>query len=151
MSMLIVGLMLVAALNTVGASKVSQYKNAEQAIGPMLAEDLMAEILSQNYEEPVDPVEFGRESGESGGSRPNWDDVDDYDSWSASPPQEKDGTDLPGLQGWERSVKVSLINPILLIDSAFDMGGKRIDIQVIHQGRVVTELSSVRTYAWPTP
>ncbi|GAB4187591.1 MAG: hypothetical protein Kow00105_02250 [Phycisphaeraceae bacterium] len=151
MSILIVGLMLVAALNTVGASKVAQARQSEQVQGPMLAQDLLAEILSESFEEPVDTPGFGRESGESGGDRADWDDVDDYDGWSGSPPQAKDGTELPGLSGWERTVKVSWAvpnNPDL--DSATATGIKKVTVTVRHQGRVVATLISLRSNAWPT-
>ena len=152
MSMLIVGLMLVAALNTVGASRVSQSRNAEQSIGPMLAQDLMAEILSQNYEEPDVTVKFGRESGERKGKRSAWDDVDDYDSWSKSPPQNKDGTDIPDLAGWGREVKVTWASVAdLNLEAGSPTGLKRIDVTVTHQGRVVAKLSTLRTSGWPTP
>jgi type II secretory pathway pseudopilin PulG len=151
MSMLIVGLMLVAALNTVGASRVSQTRNAEQSLGPMLADDLMAEILNRSYQEPVDTVNFGRESGESGGDRSDWDDVDDYGGWSVSPPQNKDGTDIPDLEGWGREVTVRWVKPTMLNVVGSNTGVKRIDVKVTHMGRVVTEFSALRTAGWPDP
>jgi len=152
MSMLIVGLMLVAALNTLGASKLSQSRNAEQVIGPALAEDLLTEILSQVYEEPDDTVEFGRESGESGGNRENWDDIDDYDDWSSSPPEDKSGDALPGLDGWGREVKVYWVDMTDLDQKvSSSVGLKRIDLKVTRNGRVITQVSALRTYAWPEP
>ncbi len=150
MSILIVGLMLVAALNTVGASKVAQARQSEQVQGPMLAQDLMAEILAQPFREPVDSPKFGRESGESGGDRLDWDDVDDYDGWSAQPPQAKNGNTLPGLKGWERAVSVTWAvpdNPET--DSPIATGIKKITVTVRHQGRVVATLTSLRSNAWP--
>jgi type II secretory pathway pseudopilin PulG len=150
MSMLVVGLMMVAAMNTVGASRVAQSRNAEQSLGPMLAEDLMSEILSQNYEEPVDTVSFGRES-ESGGDRVDWDDVDDYEGWSSSPPENKDGNAIPDLDGWGRKVTVVFVDPGLVNTSASDIGHKRIVVTVTHMGRVVTELWGLRTSGWPDP
>ena len=148
MSMLVVGLMLVAALNTIGASKFSQSRNAEQALGPSLAQDLMSEILSQKFEEA--PFTFGRDSGESGGERTDWDDVDDYDGWSASPPEEKDGTELPDLQGWGREVVVCYVKVTDPNDlSHIPNGLKRVDVKVTHQGRVVTTLSALRSTGWP--
>ena len=150
MSILIVGLMLVAALNTVGASKLSQMRNAEQVIGPPLAEDLMAEILNQLYEEPDDSVDFGRESGESGGDRADWDDVDDYDGHSSSPPEAKDGSALPGLTGWARKVTVNWADPLIPANNALLPSGiKRIKVEVLYQGRVVTTMTALRTNAWP--
>lgn len=149
MSMLIVGLMMVAALNTVGASKVAQAGNAEQAIGPMLAEDLMAEILGQAYQEPTDTPVFGRES-ESGGNRGEWDDVDDYHGWSSGPPQDKDGTALPDLTGWSREVSVAWAGSVdPMTTSPIATGIKRITVTVKHQGRTVTTLYALRTDGWP--
>jgi len=154
MSMLIVGLMLVTAMNTIGASRVSQSRNAEQVTGPMLAQDLMSEVLNQYYQEPIDTVEFGREAGETGGNRSAWDDVDDYDGWSKSPPdalENKDGTTIPDLKGWGREVKVVFVNPGLVNTSVSDIGHKRIKVTVTHMGRVVTELWALRTSGWPDP
>ncbi len=148
MSILIVGLMLVAALNTVGASKLAQSRNVEQTLGPMLAEELMTEILSQTYEEPVDAVAFGLE-GESATVRTDWDDVDDYKNWSATPPQNPDGSAVTGADGWTRAVVVNWVDATDLNISASATGLKRINITVTHNGRTVTTLSSLRTEGWP--
>jgi prepilin-type N-terminal cleavage/methylation domain-containing protein len=149
MSMLVVGIMMVAAMNTIGASRMTQSRVAERAVGPMLAEDLMSEILSQGYKEPDETTVFGRESSESGGNRSDWDDVDDYDGWSKSPPQNKDGTVIPDLDGWKRSVTVQWVKSDSLTEVGVNTGIKRIDVTVTHKDRVVSELSMVRTEAWP--
>jgi type II secretory pathway pseudopilin PulG len=151
MSMLIVGIMLVAALNTVGASKLTQRKNYERSIGPMLAEDLLTEILSQSYEEPVDTPIFGRETGEFSWSRTPYDDVDDYDGWTTSPPEDKDNADLPDLTGWARSVEVYYVDYGLSNELNYDAGLKRIHVTVTYNGLVVSELSAIRTNGWPEP
>jgi type II secretory pathway pseudopilin PulG len=149
MSILIVGLMLVAALNTVGASKVSRVRNAEQSLGPMLAQELMTEILNQNYMEPAGTLAFGLE-GEDPTVRTDWDDVDDYHGWSASPPQNRDGTVVSGTEGWGRSVAVSWADTADLNSTAGSPSGiKRIDVTVTRNGRTVTTLSSLRTSGWP--
>lgn len=149
-SMLIVGLMLVAALNTIGASRVTQSRGVEQTLGPMLAEELMAEILNQSYEETVDTPTFGRESGELSGSRASWDDVDDYTEWSASPPEAKDGTALPAMEGWTRMVEVKWVSSVdPNLESVPATGIKRVDVSVSYNGRVVSTLSSLRTNGWP--
>jgi len=148
LSMVIVGLMLVAALNTVGASKTSQYRNSERSLGPMLAEELMVEILSHDYEEPDDPVVFGRES-ESATIRTAWDDVDDYNGWTANPPQNADGTPVDGATGWERSVTVTRVTQGALTASGSDTGLKRVEVTVSHGGRPITTLTSLRSQTWP--
>ncbi|MEZ6190757.1 MAG: type II secretion system protein [Phycisphaerales bacterium] len=150
MSMLIVGLMLVAALNTIGASHLAQRKGTEQHVGPLLAQELMAEILSQDYQEPEDTVVFGRETGENSGSRATWDDVDDYDGWSASPPEAKDGTVMTARAGWTRSVTVAWADTLNLNNTALLPSGiKRIKVTVKNNGQTICELTALRTSAWP--
>ena len=77
LSALIFGLMLVAALSVVGASKSAELKNDQQQTALMLAQDLIAEILRQAYEDsnqvPVDDPE----TGEAGSNRLLFDDIDD--------------------------------------------------------------------------
>lgn len=150
MSILIVGLMLVAALNTVGASKVAQARTAEQAIGPMLAQDLMSEILSQRYQEPDDSIVFGLELNELGSSRAAYDDVDDYHGWSASPPRAKDNSVLPDLANWSRHVTVARADTSDPNNNSLtETGLKRVTVTVKHQGRTVYTLTALRTDGWP--
>lgn len=61
----------------------------------ILAQDLMEEILSKNFEETAGS--FGRETGESTANRANYDDVDDYDGWApGNAPEYIDGTLMDG-------------------------------------------------------
>ncbi len=146
MSVLLVGMLMVAAMNTLGATATAQYKNAERSRAVLLAEDLMSEILGQNYEEPVDTIQFGRESGESGGDRTNWDDVDDYDGLSHSPPEYPDGTDMPDLGTWERKVEVKWVNPFDLSSiSGSETGVKQIVVVVEHNAAPVFLLTAFRS------
>ena len=108
-STLIVAIMFVAAMSTVAASRVSQHKLSVSSRGYLLAESLMAEILHQDYEEPEDTVDFGPEPGESHATRTDFDDVDDYHNWSASPPIARDGTELMDSDRWQRSVIVKWV------------------------------------------
>jgi len=148
MSILIVGLMLVAALHTVGASKLAQSHNAQAALGPILADEMMAEILNRAYEEPVDSATFGLE-GESATVREDWDDVDDYHGWSATPPQQRDGTSVPGADGWTRAVAVTWVTQDGFVPTVLDTGLKQIDVTLVYNGRTVTTLSALRTSGWP--
>ena len=148
-SIVLVGVLLVAAINTLGATAVSKRNIEHQALGYTLAADLMAEILSQAYEEPVDTVIFGRESSESGGERTEWDDVDDYDGWSATPPETKDGEPLDGYDEWTRSVEVAFVNPTMLNEIGTNTGMKRITVTASFNGVPAAELVAIRTQAWP--
>jgi hypothetical protein len=148
----LIGLMLVAALSTVSASRMGTRKTADHSRGMLLAQQLLEEILAQSYEEPVDPPSFGRESGESAVSRAAFDDVDDYHGWSASPPQYKDGTVAVDLSGWQRSVIVERVKPTDLSQVVFvESGAKRITVRVARDDVDVGSLLAIRTAAGPDP
>ena len=130
-SSLIVATMLVAALGAVSAATKSLLIQSDRCLGPNLARQLMSEVLQAHYVEPTDAPKFGRESGEARKVRTAWDDVDDYNRWSASPPQAKDGTVLTHADGWTRKVVVKyaqLSDPRKKAQS--DEGLKRIIVTV---------------------
>jgi len=144
---LLVGTVIVAAMNTVGASKTGQYMSLERSGGDFLANSLMAEIVNRYYEEPDDTPVFGRESGESGGQRDRWDDVDDYNGWSATPAERRDGTAITG-SDWTRSVTVDWVNPNNLSQVVgANLGAKKITVTVKKGDRVIATLVAVRTSA----
>lgn len=151
LSVLILGVVLVAALNTVGSSKASQQRNVDRTRGTQLAQDLMTEILEQAYANPgggigamgIDPAEVGD------GNRALWDDIDDYDGWSASPPQTKDGSALDAFEGWSRSVEVEWVSSLdFSVTHPFDTGVKRITVTVAHNTLPVGTLVAIRTRSW---
>ncbi len=150
-SIAVVGVLLVAALNAVGSARSGQQLIGEQARGHLLAVDLMTEILPKSFHEPnVSLVSLGPGPSEAvTGNRSLYNDVDDYHGWSASPPQTADGTPLPGLEGWQRSVVVSWVNPANPGEEVLtDTGVKRITVTVSYQRRVVASLVALRTRAW---
>jgi len=107
----IVAVMFVAAVHTVGAARLTQYRTSRISQGRLLAESLLAEILQQAYQEPGETYVFGREAGESETVRAAYDDVDDYHGWTESPPAAKDGTALPNAAHWSRTVTVQWVLP----------------------------------------
>ena len=150
-SIAIIGVMLVAALNTVGASQTTQKKMSDRSRGVLLAQDLMSEILQQHYEDPgLSAGSFGLAGAKIGdGSRTLWDDVDDYDGWSASPPQEKDGTEITGFDGWRRSVAVEWVDQLdVAAERGSDTGVKRITVSVTLDDAPLATLVALRTNAF---
>jgi len=146
----IVGLMLVAVVNTTGTAKVMQVKTGDRHRAIPLAEALMAEIFQQLYEDPnYGPGSFGLGADEVGdGSRNLWEDVDDYDGWSAAPPQQKDGTVIAEFDDWERRVEVDWVDPVALSDVVgYDTGVKLITVTVSRNDVDVASLQAVRTRA----
>lgn len=135
-STVIVSVMLVAALSTVGASRLIQQKVSLSSRGRLLAESLLAEIVQQAYEDPTEMVVFGPESGENTTTRSDFDDVDDYHSWSQSPPKNKSGSVIPESEGWTRTVAVDWVDatdPTVVETSETNV--KRVTVNVLHEGR----------------
>lgn len=144
-SVLIVGIMFVAVLSTVGASRVSQYKTSISSQGHVLAGSLMDEILSQDYADPDGSSVFGPEPGESTTTRSDFDDVDDFNGWSSNPPTDKDGTELSLLAGWTRSVTVQRVNAsdVAVVEDS-ESNVKHITVEVSRDGAVVS-VTALRT------
>ena len=141
---LLVGLLFVAAMNSIGASRSSQFVISAQVRGHMLAEQVMAEIMQQAYEEPEDTVEFGRES-ESGGDRLEWDDVDDYDKYKEKPPEFRNGDAMPGFDDWKREISVVWVDPMTLDEvTDAESGVKRISVRVSRHGKGMCKLMAYR-------
>lgn len=74
----------------------------------LLAEDLMLEIRSKNYADPETPANFGPEESLP---RRNFDDVDDYDGFSNSPPQTIEGVILTNYNDFIVMATVENVNP----------------------------------------
>jgi hypothetical protein len=145
-SVAIVGGMMVVALNAAGAAAVTSYRASAQLRGMALAQELMSEILMQDYGDPVQGG-FGRGADETGGpGRSPFDDVDDYHGWTEAPPQERDGTPVAGFGDWQREVEVRWVNPanVALVRS-FESGVKRITVSVRHRQVPVVRLVALRT------
>ena len=143
---MLVGILLVASMNCVATLIRGRLVVADSGIAAQLLHQLMSEIIEQDYYEPVDPPVFGRESSESGGNRTNWDDVDDYHLWTASPPQDRNGSPLPNLADWRRDVVVEWVDPSdpsVVVGS--DQGVKRVTVTIRHNGAIVAQEFAVRS------
>ena len=147
-AMVIVSVLLVAALRATSASALTQYKTAEKATGLALAQGLMSDIIALPYQEPSGTPNFGLETGESATNRANYDDVDDYNGWNQSPPQDKSGTVIPGLTGWTQIVAVAWVQwSDTTATSSTETGVKRITVTIQHNNRTVATLTGIRTNA----
>lgn len=151
-SLLILSAFLVAAVNTVGATVLTQVSASQRARGTVLAQELMEEILSHAYAEPFEEMVFGPEESETGGNRVAFDDVDDYHGWSSSPPQSAAGAARSQLQGWSRAVAVAWVSPTdLTVSSGTETGIKRITVTVQFEGKGVAKVETVMTESWVAP
>ena len=142
----LVGGLVVVSLDTLGASKMAQRNLGDRAIGQLLASSLMSEIMNQAYGDPNQTPVFGLESAENPLVRLGWDDVDDYSGWTASPPQNRDGTIIPGLAGWQQSVQVVRVDPVNFTVQKFtDAGVKRVTVTISKNNVAMASLVGIKT------
>lgn len=144
-ALLILGGAFVAALNTIGGARASQAVVADQRLGLVLAQDMLAEVLSHPYAEPGTSV-LGIDLNEVASDRSTFDDIDDYHGWSASPPEAVDGQAIAGADRYTRSVevvRVQLSNP--LSPSLSDQGMKRVVVTVRNGEKQVAQLTAYRS------
>jgi type II secretory pathway pseudopilin PulG len=147
-STMIVGLMAVAALQTLGAATRSADSLGNRAVALGLADELMSEILQTAYNDPNQTPTFGRETGETAGLRSAFDDVDDYNGYSQSPPKYRDGTTIPDRTNWSQKVTVAYVqpgNPVQATAGNTDQGAKRVKVAIEYNGRVLAEQYALRT------
>ena len=146
-SAVVVGVLIVAAMRAVGGSVLAQRRTAERATARLLADGLLTDILAKDYRE-AGSTGIGLEAGESPTSKVNYDDVDDFNNWTESPPQFTDGSAMPDLANWSRSVRVAFVDPTNLSQtSSSDTGAKQITVTVTHNGVVVATRVAIRTDA----
>ncbi len=151
-STVVVGVMLVGVMSTVGGTTMGRRHTGQTVRARLLAEDLMAEILAKPYTDPDGPpIAFGHEVLEAT-TRADKDDVDDYNAWSATPPQEDDGTAMSHLTGWERTVSVAWqsTDDMTQLDNK-DTGVKRVTVTVSHDGTALLQVSALATAGLPDP
>ena len=149
-SIVIITVMFAAVMTTVASARLVRYKTDGRSRGSTLAHDLMAEILQAPYEEPDGPAALGRDSGESGGDRKDFDDIDDYDGWVSEPPELKDGTPLSLPAGWSRAVEVRwIVASNLTLTSGTETDAKRIIVTVKHKNVTMAQVTAIRTRAFP--
>lgn len=151
-ALLILSTSFVSVLTAVSSSRATYAVAGDRALGNSLAQDLMAEILSQGYIEDGSTL-LGIDGAEAlGPGRSQYDDIDDYDGWSASPPAANDGTAIEGMTGYTRSVVIKWVDPLApdtVVNS--DQGVKRIIVTVKRGDRVIGELTAYRTSTWQAP
>ncbi len=153
-SIALVGLVMVASLDTAGNATKTWLAASEEQLAHTLAQELMAEILAQPYSDPdttndPDLKDFGVEAGESTANRLDFDDLDDYDDWTASPPESRDGSAISAAAGWTRSVvvgklKQKKVNDTHTDDGKNDGGTRLITVTVTDLAGAVTSLKSIR-------
>lgn len=147
---LLVGGVLASTLRLIGPTVGSSLLAGDEVVAAQIADTLLDEITCLAYRDPTDNNGLiGVNTGES--ARSTFDDVDDYNKWSATP-QSKAGVVRPGLNGaWIASVAVRFApeadpNGASLTDT----GIKHITVTVTRNGVVLATRRVFRTRSFDT-
>ncbi len=145
-----VGMMATAALAVVAGARRAEQMAADRVRAQLLAEELLAEIAPLAYKE-AGSLTLGADAGESTANRTTWDDIDDADKLSESPPKTRAGAAHPGTTGWTRRVDVAWLESLNLLGiGLIDGGVKRITVTVSRGSKVVLRAVMIRTEARET-
>ena len=151
-STFLVTVLLTGALASMAASTRFRMTTSHRAQANLLASELMDEILQHAYVDPEDDSKYGlEESTERNVTRMAFDDVDDYDGWTATPPRRIDGTTLPNMTTWTRTAVIDHVDPddlteVLADDD--DRGVKRIRVSVFFKKQALAHVDGIQTRAW---
>lgn len=144
-STMLVGVVLLGATDLLGSVISGRTEISDQAVGELLAQQLMAEILSAHYEDPNAPA-FGVESDESAYDRSTFDDVDDYNNWGEEEAADAVGQPLMNTTGWSREVAVDYVDSSDVATAVgTDSGLKRISVEVKRNGETIHQLVTLRS------
>lgn len=150
-STVIVAFVISAALQTVATAVDLRTSTFDLQLGPSLSRSLMSEIMSAEYADPdVENITLGPDIGENTGNRLSFDDVDDYQGWTANPPVNPDGSVMPIGMGWSREASVEFLDPSSYSVVAADLGLKRVRVTVTSPNGKVTVLETLRAASGAT-
>ncbi|MBN1844388.1 MAG: hypothetical protein JW810_01810 [Sedimentisphaerales bacterium] len=132
MACLLIAVLFVSAMRLFANLGRSQQGVDQQDIARRLALEMITEIKTKAYADPVNDPEFGPGPDEAAvGSRSAFDDIDDYHGWSAGPPQDAQGNELPDGSGYTRGVQVCWVQANDFSQpAAAEEGFKRVTITV---------------------
>lgn len=149
MAVLVVSVLLVAAISAGDVAVSTQYRTGDRAVGRMLADGLMTDILSLAYQDPqYTTVILGPDVGETSTSKTNYNDVDDYNGWSETPPQDRNGVTIPGFTNWKRTVTVQWCSGTAPTQTASsETNCKLITVRVYHNSVLVATRVGIKVNA----
>jgi prepilin-type N-terminal cleavage/methylation domain-containing protein len=152
-AMVIVSVMMVAALNTVGAARMGEKTVNESRQARILAQDLLNEILAQAYADASDtPTNFGPTPAEAAtGNRSLFNDVNDYNRYEDTVGlSNKAGTSLGYDSSWSREVALKTMSPATATPSGTtDLGLMKVTVTVLKNDVERASVAAMRSSGLP--
>jgi len=139
-SVVLLAVIFTAGMTLYGNLGRSGQDTIDQDFAAELCLEMIKEIKALDYADPESP-NTGIACEEGGTTRTGYDDIDDYDNWSATPPQSLEGTALSRYAGLTRCVAVEHVssgNFDQVLSDTNDQGFKRITITIKRDDREIT-------------
>ena len=136
----IIGVGVAAMLQLLAAGSVSNASGAELTTGINLAKNIRELTLGLAFADPTTPTHWGSESGES---LTTFNDLDDFDGTSFSPPIDARRQSLTDHTAWQQSITVHSIDPNRLTTDVPNGSAPatRITVTITHHGHSICDLS----------
>jgi type II secretory pathway pseudopilin PulG len=136
----IIGFGVLAMLTLLGAGTSANNDATELTTGMNLARNIRELALGLKFADPTTPTHWGSESGET---LATYNDIDDLDGKTFSPPLDARRQTLPEFGTWQQSIVVETVDPDMLT-LAVPKGtqpANRVTVTVSHNGRTVYSMS----------
>ena len=113
-----------------------------------LAKGVRELMVGMSIADPITPTHWGAEAGENLAS---YNDIDDFDGKSYSPPIDGRRASIVALNDWSQSITVKTVDPNLLTSTVPNgtTAAVRVTVNVSHNGKQVTSYSWVAFDAAP--
>ncbi len=136
----IISVGVIAMLQLLAAGTVSNQQGTELTTAMNLAKNIREMSLGMSFCDPTTPTNWGAESGESLYS---YDDVDDLDGRSFSPPIDVQRQTITEMANWTQAIRVETVDPDFLASPVPNGSApaNRVTVTVSHNNRTVCTIS----------
>lgn len=137
-----------AMLQLLAVGTVSNNDGAEMSTAINLAKSLREMMVGMPIADPTTPTHWGTEAGEN---LAFYDDIDDFDGKTYSPPIDARRTSIVALNDWSQTIRVQTVDPNLLTSTVPNgtTAAVRVTVTVSHNNKQVTSYSWVAFDAAP--
>jgi hypothetical protein len=137
-----------AMLQLLAVGTVSNSDGAEMSTAINLAKSVREMMVGMPIADPQTPTHWGSEAGENLAS---YDDIDDFDGKTYSPPIDARRISIAALPDWSQTIRVQTVDPNLLTSTVPNgtTASVRVTVTVSHNGKQITSYSWVAFDAAP--
>jgi hypothetical protein len=150
---IIVGVGVLSLMELLAKGTTSNIQSSDLTTGVNLAKNIRELSLKLAFLDPATPTNWGLDTGESANNPAGFNDINDLDGMTYSPPIDSRGQTLSMMSGWTQTIVVHSVDHNSLttdVPNGTD-SAVRVTVTVSHQGQIVTTMSWYTLYGVPPP